>query len=52
MHVNDLASSIQNSRILLFADDAKFYRSINCDTDMSLLQIDIDLLYNWSMPYG
>ena len=34
--VNDLPSSIQYSRILLFADNAKLYRSINCDTDMSL----------------
>ena len=33
IYVNDLPSSIQNSKILLFADDAKLYRPINCDTD-------------------
>ena len=49
IYVNDLLSSIQNSRILLFADDAKLYRPINCDTDMSLLQLDIDLLYDWNI---
>ena len=49
IYVNDLPSSIQNSRILLFADDAKLYRPINCDTDMSLLQLDIDLLYDWNI---
>ena len=49
IYVNDLPSSIQNSRILLFADDVKLYRPINRDTDMSLLQLDIDLLYDWSI---
>ena len=49
IYVNDLPSSIENSKILLFADDAKLYRSINCNTDMTPLQLDIDLLYNWSI---
>ena len=49
IYVNDLLSSIENSKILLFADDDKLYRSINCNTDMTLLQLDIDLLYSWSI---
>ena len=49
IYVNDLPSSIGNSKILLFADYAKLYRLSNCNTDMTLLQLDIDLLYNWSI---
>ena len=49
IYVNDLLSSIENSKILLFANDDKLYRSINCNTDMTLLQLDIDLLYSWSI---
>ena len=49
IHVNDLPLSIENRKILLFANDAKLYRSINCNTDMRLLQLDIDLLYKWSI---
>ena len=47
IHVNDLLSSIENSNY--FADDDKLYRSINCNTDMTILQLDINLLYSWSI---
>ena len=49
IYVNDSPSSIENNKILLFADNAKLYRSINYNTDMTLLQLGIDLLYNWSI---
>ena len=43
------AQTVLNTKLLLFADGAKLYRSIvNCN-DMTLLQEDLNLLNNWSI---
>jgi len=47
LYVNDIPLSV-DSPILLFADDAKIFRSIRSEADYLQLQQDIDLLYEWS----
>jgi len=44
LYVNDIPLSV-DSPILLFADDAKIFRSIRSEADYLQLQRDIDLLY-------
>ena len=44
-----MPSSCISSKIGLFADDAKAFRKINIVTDSLLLQVDIDMLYKWSV---
>ena len=43
LYVNNI-SSVVDSPILLFADDTKIYRSIQCREDYLQLQSDIDKL--------
>ena len=50
VYVNDIPSSV-DSTILLFADDAKLYRSIRCEADYLQLQHDIAILYEWSKTW-
>ena len=51
IYVNDIPSSV-DSTILLFADDAKLYRSIRCEADYLQLQHDIAIiLYEWSKTW-
>jgi len=45
--VND-SPSIVSSPIVLFADDAKIYHSIQSDSDYLQLQQDLDNLFKWS----
>ncbi|CAK1592771.1 unnamed protein product [Parnassius mnemosyne] len=45
--INDLDQQIRNSKVLLFADDLKIARVINCSNDSQFLQDDIDGLVNW-----
>ena len=40
-----------DSPILLFADDAKIFRSIRCEADYLQLQRDIDILFEWSRTW-
>ena len=40
--INDLPDSIQYSNILLYADDAKIFKRINCMLDCVLFQRDLD----------
>ena len=37
-----------NASTYLFADDAKFYKEISCEDDVSGLQADLDKLEKWS----
>ena len=51
LYVNDIPLSV-DSPILLFADDAKIFRSINrCEADYLQLQRDIDILFEWSRTW-
>jgi hypothetical protein len=47
LFINDLPAVIQNSQILLFADDAKIYKTVNSTLDCDDLQIDFDNLSTW-----
>ena len=50
LFVNDLPSIVK-SPLVLFADDAKIYRSIQSDEDYQILQQDLDNLYKWSQDW-
>jgi len=43
--INDI--TFQNSSKLMFADDIKIFRKVNCQLDADLLQSDLNTLYNW-----
>ena len=45
--INDLLDCITNSTILLYADDAKLLKPINCRLDCFLLQQDLDAFAAW-----
>jgi len=45
IYINDISNI--NSNILLFADDAKFFRIIKSPLDSNLLQYDLDNISNW-----
>ena len=47
--INDMPEAVK-SMCLLFADDAKLFRNVNLrdDTDIKILQTDVDSLTNWS----
>lgn len=47
LYVNDLSDSITNSRILMYADDAKIFRVIHDINDSVLLQQDLDRFVNY-----
>ena len=49
IYVNDLPATVTNTKLLLFADDAKLYKSIANPTDVLLLQEDLNLLNSWSI---
>lgn len=47
LYINDLGLAISNSRILIYADDAKIFRVVENDTDCSLLQSDLTRFHDW-----
>ena len=47
MYINDLSDQIK-SPCLMFAEDVKINRKINCTTDVVLLQEDLSRLCRWS----
>lgn len=47
LFINDSISSISHSSILLFADDAKIYKSITSPDDIKLLQSDLASFNEW-----
>ena len=47
IYINDLPLSVLSSRVLLFADDTKCFKSIKAPSDTSHLQNDIDAIYTW-----
>ena len=51
IYVNDLPLSINSSSLLLFADDTKCLKSIDCLHDCDLLQNDLSLLSDWSLKW-
>ena len=49
MFINSLTEIIKTSKYLLFADDLKIYIRIESNMDCSLLQNDINNLYQWTL---
>ena len=47
LYINDISKHI-NSPLRLFADDYLLNRVISCKEDASLLQEDLDRLYEWT----
>ena len=48
LFINDLPNYIKHCNILLYADDAKIYRSIKSTSDVDLIQADINNLIRWT----
>ncbi|WP_219823766.1 hypothetical protein, partial [Enterobacter cloacae complex sp. 2DZ2F20B] len=49
---NDVVDVVENSKILIFADDVKLYLKINCVEDCQLLQNDINKIQYWCWLNG
>ena len=47
MYINDLPDTLRHTKCLLFADDAKIFKEIQCVNDCRLLQFDIDNMLLW-----
>jgi len=47
IYINDMPQSVK-SKIYLFADDTKIYTDIKTSQDQTMLQEDLQSLYNWS----
>jgi hypothetical protein len=47
LFINDLCSTVQYCKILIFADDVKIFRVINSPHDCLLLQSDINSVSDW-----
>lgn len=50
--INDLCSLLHDVDFLLYADDLKLYRSVNCFDDYLLLQDNVDIIGCWCGQYG
>ena len=48
IYINDLPLAVTSSKLLLFADDAKCYKTIHNLPNIHSLQLDLDSLTNWS----
>ena len=48
IYINDLPPAVTSSKLLLFADDAKCYKTIHNLSDCNSLQLDLDSLTSWS----
>ena len=48
IYINDLPLAVTSSKLLLFADDAKCYKTIHNLPDIHSLQLDLNSLTNWS----
>ena len=47
--INDIAASLQDSKLKSFADDTKISCSISCQQDAHRLQEDLNRVMNWSI---
>ena len=51
LYINDLPSVAKNTKVALFADDAKCYLNIESLGDCQLLQNDLNALVDWSSTW-
>ena len=49
IYINTLIEVAKYSHLFLFADDNKLFEIIQTEQDSSLLQYDIDSMYNWTL---
>ena len=49
IYINTLTEVVKYSDLFLFADDNKLFKIIQTEQDSSLLQYDIDSMYNWTL---
>ena len=49
IYINTLIEVVKYSDLFLFADDNKLFKIIQTKQDSSLLQYDIDYMYNWML---
>ena len=47
LFINDLPQVIRHSTIKMFADDVKLYRGVTSPVDVTLLQGDLEVLFEW-----
>ena len=52
LYVNNLADSILNSKVAMFADDTQVYKAVMSEDDGASLQQDLDNLSSWSAASG
>ena len=50
LYINDLPLEM-SSRVLLYADDAKLYKKVSCQSDADILQKDLEKLCQWSKTW-
>eukprot|EP00111_Clytia_hemisphaerica_P003816 TCONS_00010942-protein len=46
--ISDINEKIKHSILSSFADDTRLMKSISCAADVSLLQDDLDVVYDWT----
>ena len=49
IYINTLIEVVRYSNMFLFADDNKLFKIVQPEQDSSLLQYDIDPMYNWTL---
>ena len=49
IYINTLIEVVKYSNLFLFADDNKLFKIIQTEQDSSLLQYNIDSMYNWTL---
>ena len=49
LFINDIVDKVEHSKILLYADDIKIFKTINSEEDAMLLQRDVDKIMSWSL---
>ena len=52
LFINDIVDCVTNSTIRIFADDTLVYRPITNPNDMTILQTDLDNLFQWGQSNG
>ena len=52
IYINDIPSYVSNYSTLLYADDAKCFKSIGSSSDAASLQADLDSLSKWSKEWS
>ena len=51
VYINDLPSCVTDCRVKIFADDTKLYKEIQSESDCSVLQSNIENIYEWSRKW-